>query len=48
MVGNTQMPACLIELGFIDSQDDNALLDDAFAAFAQAIADGILQMVELQ
>lgn len=48
VVGNTQMPACLIELGFIDSQDDNALLDDAFSDFAQAIADGILQMVELQ
>lgn len=48
VIANTRMPACLIELGFIDSDTDNALLDEAFDDLAQAIADGILQMVELK
>ena len=42
------MPACLVELGFIDSDTDNALLDEHLEAYAQAIADGILQMVKLK
>ena len=48
VVGNTKMPACLIELGFIDSETDNALLDEHLQDYAQAIADGILQMVKLK
>ena len=48
VVGNTNMPACLVELGFIDSETDNALLDEHLDAYAQAIADGILQMVRLK
>ena len=48
VVGNTKMPACLVELGFIDSRQDNALLDEQADAYAQVIADGILQMVELK
>ena len=48
MVGNTKMPACLIELGFIDNQWDNMALDGNFDLWAQAIADGILQMVKLK
>ena len=48
VVGRTSMPACLIELGFIDSEADNALLDEHFDAYAAAIADGILKMVELK
>lgn len=39
----TQMPAVLVEVGFINSNTDNALLDQNFDAVAQAIADGILQ-----
>ena len=48
VVGHTRMPACLVELGFIDNQWDNMALDDNFALWAQAIADGILQMVKLK
>ncbi len=45
VVARTQMPACLVEVGFLDSESDNALLDSQFDAIAQAIADGILKMV---
>ena len=48
VVGNTKMPACLIELGFIDNQWDNMALDGNFDLWVQAIADGILQMVKLK
>ncbi len=48
VVGRTEMPACLVELGFIDNDEDNALLDRHWDAYAQAIADGILKMVELK
>lgn len=49
VVGNTLMPACLVELGFIDDDAaDNTLLDEHFADYAQAIADGILKMVKLK
>ena len=49
VVGNTLMPACLVELGFIDDNAaDNTLLDEHFADYAQAIADGILKMVKLK
>lgn len=48
VVGNTDMPACLIELGFIDNSWNNMQLDGNFAWYAQAIADGILQMVKLK
>lgn len=48
VVGRTEMPACLVELGFIDNDEDNALLDRHCDAYAQAIADGILRMVELK
>jgi len=48
VVGHTEMPACLLELGFIDSSEDNADFDTHFDAWAQAIADGILQMVALK
>ena len=48
VVGHTEMPACLVELGFMDSDTDNALLDEHFQDYAQAIADGILHMVKLK
>ena len=49
VVGNTLMPACLVELGFIDDNAaDNTLLDEHFIDYAQAIADGILKMVKLK
>jgi len=49
VVGNTLMPACLVELGFIDDDAaDNTLLDEHFEDYAHAIADGILKMVKLK
>lgn len=41
----TQMPALLLEVGFINTDADNALLDARFEETAQAIADGILQTI---
>lgn len=41
----TQMPALLVEVGFINTEADNALLDRAFEETARAIANGILQTV---
>ena len=37
----TQMPALLVEAGFIDSAKDNQIFDTRFDEIAQAIADGI-------
>ena len=37
----TEMPSCLIEMGFITEDIDNELFDKNFYAYAQAIADGI-------
>lgn len=39
---STTMPAVLVEVGFINSDIDNALFDNYFNETAQAIADGIL------
>lgn len=41
----TQMPAVLVEVGFINTDADNVLLDTRFQEVAQAIADGILETV---
>lgn len=38
----TQMPAVLVEVGFINTDRDNALLDQKFDETANAIAQGIL------
>lgn len=38
----TQMPAVLVEVGFINTEADNETLDQNFNQVAQAIADGIL------
>lgn len=42
----TEMPAVLVEAGFIDNDADNQLFDQRFGAMAQAIADGILKTIE--
>lgn len=39
----TQMPAVLVEAGFLNTDADNALFDEQFDSIAGAIADGILQ-----
>lgn len=41
----TQMPAVLVEAGFIDNEADNRFFDEHFEEIAQAIADGILKTV---
>ena len=38
----TEMPAVLVEVGFINSDIDNRLFDENFEEIAQAIATGIL------
>ena len=43
---NTNMPSCLIELGFITDEKDNQLLDSHKKEYAKAIADGIVQTIE--
>lgn len=44
----TEMPAVLVEAGFIDSDADNELFDTKFDEIAKAIADGITGVVENQ
>lgn len=46
VLNSTQMPALLVEAGFIDSEKDNQLFDSKFQAIAQAIADGIMETLE--
>ena len=41
----TQMPAVLVEVGFINTDQDNLRFDQRFDETAQAIADGILDTV---
>lgn len=43
VLNSTQMPAVLVEVGFINTDADNQLFDEQFNAIARAIADGILQ-----
>lgn len=39
----TQMPAVLVEAGFINSELDNRIFDERFDEIAQGIADGVIQ-----
>lgn len=43
----TKMPAALVELGFINSDTDNQIFDDNFEDIAQAIAEAILDTLEM-
>lgn len=43
----TQMPAVLVEAGFINNDKDNKLFDENFDAIAQAIADAILNVADM-
>lgn len=45
VLNSTQMPAVLVEVGFINTDADNLLFDERFNEIAQAIADGIIQTV---
>ncbi len=42
----TQMPAVLVEVGFINTDKDNVLFDEKFNETARAIAEGILDTLE--
>lgn len=42
----TQMPAVLVEVGFINSDTDNEIFDDNFNDIALAIAEGILETLD--
>lgn len=41
----TQMPAVLVEVGFINTDADNRMFEERFFETAQAIADGILETI---
>lgn len=43
----TSMPALLIEAGFIDNEEDNAKFDAEFNEIAAAIAEGILETLDM-
>lgn len=43
----TQMPAVLLEVGFIDNPQDNQVFDSEFEQIAQGIADGILESIDM-
>ena len=45
VLNRTQMPAVLVEAGFINNDSDNAIFDQRFDELAQAIADGILDSI---
>lgn len=45
VLNSTQMPAVLVEVGFINTDSDNYLFDTRFDEIAQAIADGIIETV---
>ena len=44
----TDMPAVLVEVGFINSDTDNELFDQNFNDIAQAIAQGILETIRIE
>ncbi len=42
----TDMPSCLIEMGFITTEEDNILFDENFDEYARAIAQGIIEGID--
>lgn len=46
VLNSTQMPAVLVEVGFINTDADNQLFDERFYDIAKAIADGIIETVQ--
>ena len=46
LLRRSQMPAVLVEAGFIDNPQDNERFDENFQEIAQAIADGVLRTLE--
>ncbi len=46
VLNRTEMPAVLVEVGFINTDADNAMFDELFGEIARAIADGILTTIQ--
>lgn len=46
VIHNTTMPACLLEVGFINVEEDNRLFDENRQAYAKAIAEAVLKTHE--
>lgn len=46
VLNRTQMPAVLLEIGFINTESDNFLFDTAFFATADAIARGTIETLK--
>lgn len=44
----TRMPAVLLEVGFINSTEDNELFDEKFDEIVEAIADGIMEALPME
>lgn len=42
-LNRTQMPAVVVEVGFVNTDADNALFDERFDQIAEAVADGIME-----
>lgn len=47
VLNSTEMPSVLVEVGFINTPADNYLFDTKFNEIAQAIAEGILETVNV-
>ena len=45
VLNSTEMPAVLVEVGFINTDSDNVIFDEQFDEIAVAIADGILNTI---
>lgn len=45
VLSRSQMPAVLLEVGFINTEEDNRLFDERFNDIAAAIAEGILATI---
>ena len=43
VLNNTNMPSCLVELGFVSDDKDNKLFDENIDEYAKAIANGIIE-----
>lgn len=46
LLKHSQMPAVMLEIGFIDSDADNAIFDSRYVEMAQAVANGIMEKLE--
>lgn len=44
----TEMPSCLVEMGFITTEKDNELFDENLDEYALAIANGIMKNLEVE